>query len=94
MEVPTSILTKTKTQSIYATNLLVVTTVYLGKASFLSIYSASYQQFSRRIRILYNFSVAYTIITYIISMGLFVLYCWPVSRNWYDNDDNDSFFCG
>ncbi|TGZ79010.1 hypothetical protein EX30DRAFT_120971 [Ascodesmis nigricans] len=69
-------------QALYATNLVSVTTVYVGKASFLSIYSASYNQFTRRIRWLYNFSVAYTIVTYLIVISLFSLYCWPIDRNW------------
>lgn len=46
------------------------------------MYSASYRQFTPRIQWLYIFSIAYTVATYLIIMGLFGFYCWPISRNW------------
>lgn len=68
------------------------TILWLCKAAFLAFYFNLISYLSPRIRLALHAVTAYTIATYILSVGLSVLWCQPISRNWSYGPNNCSAF--
>jgi len=75
---------------IYVNNILSVSTLWLGKASFICAYTSACMQVTKGIKYHYIFTATFTAIAYIVNICLFLFYCSPIERNWQVKSPN---FC-
>jgi len=61
---------------------LSTTAVWCGKASFLAAYGGTFGQHSKALNRLFVVTVMYATVAYLMTMSIYLFYCWPINRNW------------